>query len=99
MAVIKCIVEVVLLFIRFLNQVRASLQLAHIWFLEITFMRLSVCVLACVRMCVSAPEAINNKWRDIQLLIGLAIDTVNGCGLSKKVCHEFLPKNTKVMLY
>ena len=33
----------------------------HAWFLEIALVRASVCV--CV--CVSAPEAINNQWRDI----------------------------------
>ena len=33
------------------------------------------------------------------LLMGLAVDTVNGRGLSKEVHHEFLPKKTKVMLY
>ena len=31
------------------------------WFLEIAL----VCVLVCVCVCVSAPEAINNQWRDM----------------------------------
>ena len=33
------------------------------WFLEIALVRASVCVCVCV--CVSAPEAINNQWRDM----------------------------------
>ena len=45
-----------------------------------------------VRVCVSAPEAINNYWRDInlirlvkqvlQLLYGTVVVIVHGCGLS-----------------
>ena len=41
---------------KFLNQVRAGLQLARAWFLKIDPVRTSVCVF----VCVSAPEAINN---------------------------------------
>ena len=41
-----------------LNQVRAGQRLAHPWFLEIVF----VCghLYVCLRVCVSAPKAINN---------------------------------------
>ena len=63
----------------------------------------------CLRACVSTPEAMNNKWRDIDhlwlvkqvlvLLMGLAIDTVDGRGLSNEARREFLPKKTKVTLY
>ena len=60
-------------------------------------------------VCVSAPKAMNNKWRDIDLLwlvkqvlvllMGLAIDTVDGRGLSNEARREFLLKKTNVMLY
>ena len=51
-----------ILFVYFLlNQARA--KAARAWFLEIVLVRVSVCVRACV--CVSAPEAINNQWRDM----------------------------------
>ena len=47
----------------FLNQARA-------WFLEITFMRTSVCmrvcVCVCVCICVSAPQAIKNCSREMK---------------------------------
>ena len=46
----------------FLNQARAGLRLARAWFLEIDPVRI-VGMLACVY--VSAPEAINNQWRDV----------------------------------
>ena len=35
------------------------------WFLEIALDRVSVCMCVCVCVRVSAPEAINNQWRDI----------------------------------
>ena len=41
----------------FLNQARA-------WFLKIDPVRI-VGMRACVCVCVSAPEAINNQWRDV----------------------------------
>ena len=44
----------------FLNQARAGLWTARAWLLEIDLVR-EVCV--CV--CVSAPEASNNQWRDM----------------------------------
>ena len=63
----------------------------------------------CVLVCVSTPEAMNNLWHDIDLLwlgkqvlvllMGLAIDTVKGRGLSYEVRREFLSKKTKVTLY
>ena len=47
-------------FIIFLNQVRASQRPACTWFLEIAFVcQVDVCV------CVSAPEAINNYSREM----------------------------------
>ena len=51
----------------FLNQTRAGLPV-RAWFLKIdpvriVGMRVRVCM--CVRVCVSAPEAINNQWRDM----------------------------------
>ena len=47
----------------FLNQARAGLRPARVWFLEITLVRTSVCVFVCVCVCVcvSAPEAMNNQ--------------------------------------
>ena len=36
----------------------------HAWFFEIVLVRVSVCARACVCVCVSAPEVINNQWRD-----------------------------------
>ena len=38
---------------------------ARAWFLEIALVRASVCVCVYVCVCVSAPEAINNQWRDM----------------------------------
>ena len=48
----------------FLNQARAGRRPARAWFLEITFMRTSVCVRVCV--CVSAPRAIKNYSREMK---------------------------------
>ena len=42
------------------NQACASLWPAHTWFLKIY----RVWIVG-MRMCVSTPEAINNKWRDV----------------------------------
>ena len=42
----------------FLNQARAGRRPAHAWFLEIDPVRERLYV--CLRVCVSAPEAINN---------------------------------------
>ena len=42
----------------FLNQARAGQRPARAWFLDIDLVR-KVCV------CVSAPEASNNQWRDM----------------------------------
>ena len=63
----------------------------------------------CVCVCVYAPEAMNNKWRDIDLswlvkqvlvlLMGLAIETVDGRGLSNEARREFLSNKTKVTPY
>ena len=39
--------------VNILNQV-------HTWFLKIVSVWMSVCLCACVYVCVSAPEAINN---------------------------------------
>ena len=36
------------------------------WFLEITFMRTSVCVCVCVRVCVYAPQSIKNYLREMK---------------------------------
>ena len=48
----------VIIIVILLNQTRA-------WFLIITFVR--ECLYACVfaRVCVFAPEAINNQWHDV----------------------------------
>ena len=43
----------------FLNQARAGHKPVHAWFLKIDPVRI-VGMHACVRVCVSAPEAINN---------------------------------------
>ena len=43
----------------FLNQARASHRPVRTWFLKIDFVRI-------IGMCVSTPEAINNKWRDMK---------------------------------
>ena len=50
---------------KFLNQARTGHRQACAWFLEIDPVRerLYVCLRVCV--CVSAPEAINNQWRDV----------------------------------
>ena len=50
----------------FLNQARAGRRPARAWFLKIDPVRIvgmRACVCVCV--CVSAPEAINNQWRDV----------------------------------
>ena len=44
---------------KFLNQAHAGLWPAHTWFLKIDPVRI-VGMRACVRVCVSAPKAINN---------------------------------------
>ena len=56
---------------RFLNQVRTDHRPERTWFLkidpvQIIGMSVRVCVCACD--CVSAPEAINNYWRDMNLI-------------------------------
>ena len=33
------------------------------------------------------------------LYITLAVNKLNGCGLSNNACHEYLPKKTKIMWY
>ena len=48
----------------FLNQVQAGLWPARAWFLKIGPVRI-VGMRACVCVCVSAPEAINNYWCDV----------------------------------
>ena len=42
-----------------LNQARAGRRPARAWFLKIDPVRI-VCMCVCLRVCVSAPEAINN---------------------------------------
>ena len=44
--------------VHYLNQVCRP---AHAWFLKIASVQTSVCVF----VCVSAPEATNNQWRDV----------------------------------
>ena len=48
---------------KFLNQARAGRRPVRAWFLRIASVRESMRVCVCV--CVSAPEAINNLWCDI----------------------------------
>ena len=78
----------------FLNQVHAGHRPAHTWFLKIDPYQSSV---MCV--CVSAPEAINNKWRDmdsIQLVkqvyscynMAIVVIIVNGHGLGIDMHHS-----------
>ena len=52
-----------------------------------------MCVCVCV--CVSTPKAINNYLREMKL-IALGIDNIVGHGLSNKVHHERLLRNTMV---
>ena len=66
------------------------LNLAHAWFLEIAF----VCEV-CMCMCVCL---VPKGYKQI-LSFSLAIDIVDGRGLSNEACHELLPEKTKVMLY
>ena len=47
------------LYLKFLNQARAGRRPARAWFLKIDPVRI-VCMCVCLRVCVSAPEAINN---------------------------------------
>ena len=42
------------------------LNQACAWFLEIVFMKTSVCVCVCVCVCVSAPQAIKNHSREMK---------------------------------
>ena len=54
-----------------LNQARAGLRPARVWFLKIDSVRIvgmRACVCVCVCVCVSAPEAINNQWRGIDFI-------------------------------
>ena len=50
-----------------LNQARAGHRPARAWFLEIVFVKTSVCVCVClcVCVCVSAPQAIKNYSREM----------------------------------
>ena len=49
-----------------LNQARAGPRPARAWFLKIDPVRIvGMHVRVCVCVCVSAPEAINNQWRDM----------------------------------
>ena len=80
------------------------------WFLEII---LSINVGICAHVCVSLPlRALiashikgthNNQKRQFYglpfLYMTLAIDKLNGRGISKAAYHECLPKKTKVMQY
>ena len=59
-----CLKPLLLISVFLLNQARAGRRPARAWFLEITFMRTSVCVRACV--CVSAPRAIKNYSREMK---------------------------------
>ena len=50
----------------FLNQARAGHRPARAWFLKINSVRIvGMRAYVCVCVCVSAPEAINNQWRDV----------------------------------
>ena len=55
--------------INLLNQVRAGHKPARAWFPKIDPVRIvSMRVRVCLCVCVSAPEAINNYWRDTNLI-------------------------------
>ena len=43
--------------------IKPGAQAVRAWFLEIALVRMLVCM--CVSVCVSAPKAINNQWRDM----------------------------------
>ena len=49
----------------FLNQARAGLWPARAWFLKIDPVRI---IGMSVHVCVSAPQAINNQWYDMNLI-------------------------------
>ena len=72
------------------------------------------CVCACVCVCVCVrPQAIKNYSHETKSIItnqtsptafqflckALAIDTIDGRGLSNEAHRELLPKKSKVMLY
>ena len=88
--------------LNFLNQTRA-------WFLKITSVWMCVCVVCVLCVCVSAPGAIKNYSREMTyqispnafqfLCTALAIDTVDGRGLSYEARCVLLPKKSKVTLY
>ena len=62
----NCIMK--LFFLLLLNQARASLP-AHAWFLKIDPVRtVGMRVRVCACACMSTPEAINNQWRDMNLI-------------------------------
>ena len=70
----------------FLNQARA-------WFLKITSVRMYVCVSAPRATYQTSPTAFQF------LCMVLAIDTVDGRGLSYEAHRVLLPKKSKVTLY
>ena len=57
------------------------------------------CWYAC--LCVHPKALDENKLvkQVLLLYMTLTIDIIGGCVLSNKMCHEFLPKKRKVMLY
>ena len=93
----------------FLNQVHAKAGTPGS-LIEIAFI-CKVCVCLCMCVCPlprlhitihvkRSPNNQSNKSYTFQFLImTLAVDITDGCGLSNKVCCESLPKKSKVMLY
>ena len=55
---------------------------------------LSECAYVCVHL-----QAIKNHSCEMNPSVTLAVDITDGCSLSNKARHEFLPKKSKVMLY
>ena len=56
--------QLILLSVTFLNQVHAGLQPVHAWFFKIAYFA-NFCMRVCLCVCMSAPKAINNYWRDM----------------------------------
>ena len=78
-------------------------------FLKLLLFALYACVCVYVSVCVSAPEGINNQWRDMvwyrPCVIGwirstafgfLDVDKMDGRGLSNTARRERLAKNDEV---
>ena len=81
------------------------MQACSTWLLEIASSvqtLVYVCVPGLRALTASHVKGMHNNWKSSFIafpFLSLAINKLNGHGLSNTVCHECLPKKTKVMQY